>query len=669
MHSQPTFSLWLVVALFCLPAKVFAQDFTISSQENFVARSSWQLKVNTAVLEVFSNLQEAERTRPTTRAHAAWATSWVQVDATGRMRLALRVREVLPQLLAQLQALAFEIEASTQHLQVSSRHHVVTGWLPFAQLAKLAALPEVFHIRPVERPLTQVGEVLTAGDTILSAHHARANFNTTGAGQKVGVLSDGVTHLSTAQASQDLPASVQVLNNRTGGDEGTALLEIVHDLAPGADLAFADNGVSAADFAHNILLLRDAGAKIICDDVLYLLEPAFEDGLIAQTVTQVSTNDDMIYVSAAGNHELDHYEAEFVSNDGDAVHDFNNAPLDESMNVTINAGSTLLLVLQWNNAFGQAVDNYDLFVYDTGTNILARSTDVQNGDDDPLEFLEYRNNFFLPRTVQIVVTKVSGAHRRFKLYTFGNGVTPAQYAGAMPGTIYGHAASTYALAVGAIAANDAGHDTIEPFSARGPARIYSYDNSGNPIGFEERAKPDVIAIDGVQTKVGQAGFFANPFFGTSAAAPHVAAIAALMRALAPNKAASEMSAALRNTAVDLGEIGFDFTYGYGRVHALAALETMACASDGDLNRDQTLTPGDALCAFNLYLTGGTGPSNCATHAPACARAIADVNCDGAITPGDALAIFQRYLQGQAPAACFARSIVAANGGSILPQTK
>lgn len=650
MPSQNLLSHYLLGTLFILSASTFAQDFKLPSRALAETRAPWELKINSNVLQVLSKLKNAARLGA---AYDTFATSWVQVDARGRLRLALRVQNIHADLLARLQAYSFEIETTTQNLKISSRHHLVTGYAPFEQIEKLATLPEVFHIRPVDRPLAQAGEVLTAADTILSVAAARATFHVNGTGQKVGVLSDGVAHLSTAQASLDLPANVQVLNNRGSGDEGTALLEIVHDLAPGADLAFADNGLSEADFANNILLLRNAGAKTICDDVLYLLEPAFEDGLIAQTVAQVTTNDDVVYISAAGNHELDHYEAEFVSNDGDAVHEFSAAPFDESMNVTIGAGSTMLLVLQWNNAFAQASDNYDLYVYDTGTNILARGTDIQNGDDDPLEFVEYRNNFFLPRTVQIVVTKVSGANRRIKLYTFGNGITPTQYAGTMPGTIYGHAAAAQALTVGAIDANDFARDNIQPFSARGPARIYSFDTAGNPIAFAERAKPDVIALDGVQTKVGQAGFFANPFFGTSAAAPHVAGIAALMRALTPNKSAHEIAAALRNTAYDLGTSGIDFIYGHGRVDALAASEAIACASDGDMNRDAALTPGDALCVFNLYLTGAADA--CAKHALACAKLIADVNCDGVITPGDALAIFQRYLQGQAPTACFARN--------------
>lgn len=658
------FPFLLFAVLHVFPQTTHAQDLpeTLAAQVRAIqatarAQSEAELKINSNLQQVWERMQQARLGEGAQIASAdSFSTAWAQVDTQGRVRVALRVHEINSVLLEKLRALAFEVESSTQALQVSPRHQLVTGWVSFDKITAHASLPEVFHIRPVDRAMTQSGEVLTAGDAILRANTARVNFNVNGAGWKVGVLSDGVNHLGAAQASADLPPNVQVLNNRVGGDEGTALLEIIHDLAPGAALAFADNGLSEADFANNILLLRDAGAKIICDDVLYLLEPAFEDGLIAQTVAQVVANDDVVYVSAAGNHELDHYEGDFISNDGDSYHEFSSTPMDETMNVTLSAGSTILLVLQWNNAFGRSADNYDLIVFDANSStILARSTDVQNGDDDPVEYLEYRNSFFLPRTIQIAVSKVSGASRRFKLYTLGSGVTPTQFAGTSDGAIYGHAAAAHALAIGAIDASDPNNDTIESFSAHGPARMYSYDNNGNPIAFEDRPKPDLIALDGVQTKVGQAGFFANPFFGTSAAAPHAAGIAALLREVAPQKTALAINAVLRSAAIDLGASGYDPIYGFGRIDALAAAAAIACTNDGDMNRDATLSPGDALCAFKLYLTNGAGPIECDGISLACANQIADVNCDGAVTPGDALAIFQRYLQGQAPFACFARS--------------
>ena len=141
------------------------------------------------------------------------------------------------------------------------------------------------------------------------------------------------------------------------------------------------------------------------------------------------------------------------------------------------------------------------------------------------------------------------------------------------GSVFGHPAVTGAIAAGAIAASDPGNDTIETFSSRGPAEVFS-------PSFESRLKPDVAAIDGVS--VTGAGGFPSPFFGTSAAAPHVAGVAALvlqaLRETQPglSKAAeaTEVFNTLQSTAIDLGDSGPDQVFGAGRVNALAAVESL-----------------------------------------------------------------------------------------------
>ena len=133
-----------------------------------------------------------------------------------------------------------------------------------------------------------------------------------GAGVKIGVLSDGVAHLAAAQASGDL-GSVTVLPGQTGtGDEGTAMLELIHDMAPGAQLYFATANPSITAFAQNIRDLRTAGCDIIVDDVFYYVETPFQDGqgplvvspnnagVVIQAVKDV-TAAGAFYFSSAGN--------------------------------------------------------------------------------------------------------------------------------------------------------------------------------------------------------------------------------------------------------------------------------------------------------------------------------------------------------------------------------
>ena len=158
---------------------------------------------------------------------------------------------------------------------------------------------------------TGQGSQSSEGDIAHLAFAARAAFGATGAGVKIGVLSDGVANLAASQATGDL-GPVTVLPGQTGtGDEGTAMLEIVHDLAPGAQLFFATaiNGIQS--FADNIRALRLAGCDIIVDDVFYFVETPFQDGqtslvgntfggVVTQAVNEV-TADGALYFSSAGN--------------------------------------------------------------------------------------------------------------------------------------------------------------------------------------------------------------------------------------------------------------------------------------------------------------------------------------------------------------------------------
>jgi hypothetical protein len=173
--------------------------------------------------------------------------------------------------------------------------------VPFQALELLAGRPDVRRIRPAEQPI--VRKINTSqGDVAHRASTARATFGPTGAGVAVGVLSDGATTLAQRQATGDLPPVVTVLAGQAGsGDEGTAMLEIVHDLAPGSPLLFATASGGEAQFAANIIDLCNAGAKVLVDDVGYPSEPVFEDGMVAQAVNTVTASG-CHFVSAAGNH-------------------------------------------------------------------------------------------------------------------------------------------------------------------------------------------------------------------------------------------------------------------------------------------------------------------------------------------------------------------------------
>ncbi len=144
---------------------------------------------------------------------------------------------------------------------------LVAAWVAPGRILALAEVPSVREVRPVLRPRVRTGSVTTAGDALLRAAELRNATGLSGAGIRVGVISDGVDHWSSARATGDLPADLAVLRNDVGGDEGTAMLEIVHDIAPNASLVFHDCGWNVLEFNRAIDALADAGCRVIVDDI------------------------------------------------------------------------------------------------------------------------------------------------------------------------------------------------------------------------------------------------------------------------------------------------------------------------------------------------------------------------------------------------------------------
>src|SRR5262245_55073830 len=214
-------------------------------------------------------------------------------------------------------------------------------------LETLAGFSWVRSIRDVDRAVPRVGSVTTQGDAASRADVLRTQ-GLDGTGVVVGVISDGIDSVRAAQATNDLP-DVQVPNDprcqRGAGDEGTALLEIVHDVAPGAKLLFS-GPASSLDMIDSVGCLVDAGANVIVDDLGFFGEPYFEDGPVAEAVG-AAVAAGVSYHSSAGNEAQQHLEEDFFPSAGpnDRVHDFAAGGGDPFNGVIVPAGGTLTCIL------------------------------------------------------------------------------------------------------------------------------------------------------------------------------------------------------------------------------------------------------------------------------------------------------------------------------------
>lgn len=436
---------------------------------------------------------------------------------------------------------------------------LAAAWVDIDQLGEIASLAAVSSITEVMAPEVHgMGSATSLGDSVLRANQMRSTYGVDGSGVKIGVISDGVDHLSSAVADGDLPNSVSVLGNSYGGDEGTAMLEIIYDLAPGTKLYFHDCGSNALAFNSAIDDLVAAGCDIICDDIGWVDEPFFEDGVVAQHVKEISDRGKVLFVSAAGNDAENHYQGTYY-NDGYNFHDFSGGTSAnlQSLYVGIPKDESVTIVFQWNDPTGNVTADYDLYLMNsfTGDMLGIPGTDHNISSGVPCEWIQYENNTGSDIMGEILVRKASGyGSDILEVFIYGGVCSSKNLVAA--DSIYGHPAVPGVLACGAIDASTP--DLIEYYSSLGPVTMIS----------GTREKPDICGVDGVA--VTGAGGFSNPFYGTSAAAPHVAAVAALEESRFSSLSAEEIRNIILNSAnaVDLGAVGYDYTYGYGRIDAL-----------------------------------------------------------------------------------------------------
>lgn len=494
-------------------------------------------------------------------------------------------------------------------LQASTHGSVVSGLLPIKAINEVARLKSLQFVRPAYA-MTRVGLTTSQADPAMRADVARRKFGVDGTGVTVGVLSDSFDNLGGAAAdvrSGDLPAGIKVLSELPEGgiDESRAMMQLVHDVAPGADLAFHTAFLGQADFANGILrLANQAKAKVIVDDIFYFTEPFFQDGIIAQAVDSVFAKG-VSYFSSAGNDARNSYESAFSpSGQSQAVgefHDFDPGPgVDVTQSITVPAAGELFVIFQWDSPFfsvsprsGGSPNDLDIYLVDDAGFVVASSADANvGGDAVEVLFFSNRSIFGAPGTTtkfNLVIANSGGPNPELmKHLWFGSRGIRVNEFNTASGTVFGHPNARGAEAVGAAFYGDTpvfgtNPALLESFSSAGPTPIL-FDTAGNRLRQPSiRRKPEIVAPDGTNTTFFFPGDdiegdgFPN-FFGTSAAAPHAAAVAALMLDAAPRKSPRTIYSTLERTTLDMNDRGFDFDSGFGFIQADRAVRALLKSS-------------------------------------------------------------------------------------------
>jgi len=329
---------------------------------------------------------------------------------------------------------------------------------------------------------------------------------------------------------------------------GTAVAEIVYDIAPGATfyLVATDTDADAIDALEWLIvqgvdvIVASISVDGFCLDAgSSVYEPTFER----------LRNQGVLLIAASGNDGLSHWQGAFVDTDGDGIHEF--APGDESISIELYEGEFVDMVLQWDNPCQPSPNDYELrMVDDSGRTVLLSEYD--NSLDGPYEELYDE----VPRdgTYHFQIEKYAGSSSVFFDLVWVNGPDFEHATRAGSVGYFEPAVSPNVMTVGAVNWKTF---KLESTSSGGPTK-------------DGRIKPDIVAPTCVVTdsyggRTSEYVEYECGFEGTSAAAPHAGGAAVLAMQAFPKLSPTAIQAYLEDHAVDMGVPGKDNVYGSGRL--------------------------------------------------------------------------------------------------------